>query len=403
MAIGKTYTSSFGAGTQGSSQQRFLEALRSATGTPKSKTQATQQELQAGVMSLAADYPASEAYTTQEAKQNAQLPQMAGQYADEAKLLTMFQADQGLAQKYTRPDMASMEVPTQNVGVATSGTVGTPQTPSATVESLAQGFQGFTTPGAVTSSIGSAKDNILSALDIITKGITFQSGEVKKQVDANSKAYETTMNALTKLADMYGQMYQNEVTSKRESETQRRAELYQKIDAKYKFGGTVDQEISDITGLPIGTIIPGLSNKSSGNAANLIKMTSGMNIIGDINKIPSEVKESTGTKEAMVVNTKLKFPGGIGKMFIKNDAERQLADLQSKYFLLVQTALTIVQGARPSDYDTQTWLDQAGPSILNTPEVNEDRLNTLLSLIEQSKGIPSTTNSVNNNVMLEEP
>lgn len=119
--------------------------------------------------------------------------------------------------------------------------------------------------------------------------------------------------------------------------------------------------------------------------SNQQKADTGVNIASEVDNIPKNIRDKTGSKEAFNVVAKQKIPV-VGNALIRSDTERKLADLESKYFLMVQTALTAVQGSRPSDYDVKSYMDKTGPSIRNSPQVNEDRINNLRKLMEAMGG-----------------
>jgi hypothetical protein len=112
-----------------------------------------------------------------------------------------------------------------------------------------------------------------------------------------------------------------------------------------------------------------------------LKRQTGLDVIGEIESVDKSIKDKTGSTSALSVLSKLNAPLGLGKMFISKGNETNLADLESKYFLLTQTILTKIQGSRPSDYDVKSYQDKAGPSIQLTPEVNEMRIKNLLNLL----------------------
>lgn len=108
----------------------------------------------------------------------------------------------------------------------------------------------------------------------------------------------------------------------------------------------------------------------------------GANVINSLDQVPSNVINSTGSPTALSAYTKVSrniFGIPLAGTLTKNEQEQ--ANLQSKYFALVQSALTAIQGSRPSDYDVKSYQQQLGPSIANPPQVNQDRINNLISLM----------------------
>lgn len=108
----------------------------------------------------------------------------------------------------------------------------------------------------------------------------------------------------------------------------------------------------------------------------------GVNVINSLDQVPTSVMNSTGGATALTTYTKLsRNIFGIPLTGTLTKDEQEQANLQSKYFALVQSALTAIQGSRPSDYDVKSYQQQLGPSIANPPQVNQDRINNLISLM----------------------
>lgn len=133
------------------------------------------------------------------------------------------------------------------------------------------------------------------------------------------------------------------------------------------------------------------------STTNNQKAQAGIKVSGQIDSVPQDIKDKTGGSEAFSTTFKLGLPV-IGRALIRGKTETQLADLESKYFLMVQSALTAIQGSRPSDYDVKSYMDKAGPSIKNSPQVNKDRMYNLLKLMQGVSGEkptsqPNTTNA----------
>lgn len=112
------------------------------------------------------------------------------------------------------------------------------------------------------------------------------------------------------------------------------------------------------------------------------------NAFKEIQKINSDILNKTGTRQALTVLAKQNFPLNLGKPFITKE-EAVLSDLESKYFVLTQELMTSIQGSRPSDYDALSYQRSLGPSIANTPEVNKNRIATMMALAGE-KSISNT-------------
>lgn len=123
------------------------------------------------------------------------------------------------------------------------------------------------------------------------------------------------------------------------------------------------------------------------------KQQAGLKMVGQVNEVDKKIRDKTGSLQAQSVSTRLGLPGILGKGSLKGD-DAGLADLESKYFALVQNALTYIQGSRPSDYDAKSYQQKLGPSIVNSPKVNEDRINNLYKLMGgTSKKTPSSNSN----------
>lgn len=121
---------------------------------------------------------------------------------------------------------------------------------------------------------------------------------------------------------------------------------------------------------------------AAGDAKQQAMAKVGVNVINSLDTVPSTVMNSTGSPTAISAYTKLsRNIFGIPLTGTLTKDEQEQANLQAKYFALVQSALTAIQGSRPSDYDVKSYQQQLGPSIANPPQVNQDRINNLISLM----------------------
>ena len=124
-----------------------------------------------------------------------------------------------------------------------------------------------------------------------------------------------------------------------------------------------------------------------GTPAEMGRTRTGIAVIGDINRVPENILKRTGTREAIFLGFKMSLPGGFGKPFITKK-ESDLTDLEQKYFILVQSVMTAIQGSRPSDYDVKSYQEKAGPSIKFPYYVNQQRVDNLLNLLNSKMGLP---------------
>lgn len=127
-------------------------------------------------------------------------------------------------------------------------------------------------------------------------------------------------------------------------------------------------------------ILSQLGIKSPASTQATAKQLAAMKTVSQIGAVNDTVKNKTGSWESRIVRTKMDIPGGLGMGQLKG-TEADLASLESEYFALVQNALTAIQGSRPSDYDAKVYQKNLGPSIVNSPQVNEDRIANLYSLM----------------------
>lgn len=134
------------------------------------------------------------------------------------------------------------------------------------------------------------------------------------------------------------------------------------------------------------------------SGANLTKQLALQPIQQVIDAIRPEVKAKTGSSTALSTLSKLNtniLGMPLGTMMIRGNDEQELADLESQYFTLVQKALTVIQGTRPSDYDVKSYQSKLGPSIVNSPKVNEDRIKNLRNLMGIGGTAPPNTPTSN--------
>lgn len=130
------------------------------------------------------------------------------------------------------------------------------------------------------------------------------------------------------------------------------------------------------------TLYDVLFPKAKIDAKAELKRTAGIDVIEQVEKTPDNIKNQTGTAEAFKTYSFLNFPLNLGRPLIRGQQMENLADLETKYFLLVQTVLTYIQGSRPSDYDVKSYQNKAGPSIQFPSKVNENRIKNLLDLLK---------------------
>jgi len=119
--------------------------------------------------------------------------------------------------------------------------------------------------------------------------------------------------------------------------------------------------------------------KASHDGQSLIPDSGLANILRDLNKVDNSVRMGTGSPIAGLVSVKKLVPGGVS--LITDKKEQALADLDAKYFLLTQKILTSVQGSKPSDFDVRSYMQNTGPSIVNPPAVNDQRVANMMSML----------------------
>ncbi len=193
----QTYTSPFGTTPQATNLSSLLTSLGNIKGMTPQAAPAAEQATQ-----MQANKSQWQQNLTAGQQQQAGLPGQTQNYADESKMLAMFAHDQNLSQQYTRPDMQGAAPTQQASDVPTFGRVGTPQTPVLTAQSLNQPFSGLTTPGAVNSAISNQGTSYGNALDLISKAIQFNSGQVASNVSKGTSDYADATQALMSIANL---------------------------------------------------------------------------------------------------------------------------------------------------------------------------------------------------------
>ena len=205
MAIGDTYTKPYTNTSQGLDYAKLMETLGSITGGVN--PQAKQFLQQAGQLS-------QEATTQQLGKtayeqsqragfsQAGQFPQATESYGDLAKQHQLFIADQNMAKQYMRPDVQAMGVPTQQASdVATYGSVGVPNAPIMTGESLTQPFQGFTDPSMAARGAYIQSEGIVGMANALKSLIDFNYSSAKNTLQRNLDAEQNQIEAKKYSAD----------------------------------------------------------------------------------------------------------------------------------------------------------------------------------------------------------
>lgn len=127
------------------------------------------------------------------------------------------------------------------------------------------------------------------------------------------------------------------------------------------------------------------STGTAGTAAEKSRAETGLTVANSISGIPKTTRTKTGSLKALIVKAKLGFPGKLGQPLI-TDEEKDLVDLDTRYFLLTQAVLTAVQGSRPSDYDVKSYQNSAGPNIMLPDSVNQQRIKNLSDLLKNKSG-----------------
>jgi hypothetical protein len=186
---------------------------------------------QANAQTFASQEPAQVQQAQQQLTQQAGIPQLQNQQADLGKIFQMYLSDQNLSQKYSDSSLSTPNSPLYNNPSLTaqpiqglfSGYQSQVKNPylaspesiiNAVTQPAGQGFQGFTTPGGVTASMGAAPGAAQSVISTLQGLIDTQKSLVSQKTGDYTTAYETQAGLLNTLAQLAGQNAQSQASAK---------------------------------------------------------------------------------------------------------------------------------------------------------------------------------------------
>ncbi len=277
------------------------------------------------------------------------------------------QAD--LINKYRSPNISKLSVLNDLFGLQTGGLQNI-------INATGNAYGSYVT--GLGNKATMANKSVTDLLDLMKA----QSGEEWKQkeydLEKEKLAYNRSKETNDKTTEVWNQIYANA-----DSEDDIWTAINQNDSAWRAQGIDVDQlwkwqkDLATKVGYG-GVTGQGLKEKTAAGLSD--KQKAAIDTVTQIGAVDQNIKGKTGTVQAQVVSTRLNLPGILGKGGLSGD-DAALADLESKYFALIQNALTAIQGSRPSDYDAKMYQQKLGPSIINSPQVNEDRINNLYKLM----------------------
>lgn len=210
-------------------QQTLNQVQGFAPNSPAGQAQGT-------AMTFANQEPQQVAQAQQSLSQQAGIPNLQNSQQNLGQIFSMYLADQNLSQKYAGSTLQSQNSPLynnsnltpQNMQGLFSGYTGGPQnpylaSPTAIVNALSQpsgqGFQGFTTPSGITSSIGEVPSAATNMINMLQGIIGNEQGLVSNKVGDYTKAYESQANLLNTIASLLGQQEQYKQTLAQQKST----------------------------------------------------------------------------------------------------------------------------------------------------------------------------------------
>ncbi len=387
------YTPEGGNTSQGNALQQLQDTLRSITSVspaakPLLESYVNQSNAAEAQSNNIPNYQAQQGQAMSEA---GQFPQGNQAFGDLTKLHAMFTADQNMSQQYTRPDMRVGGGATQQPSdVATFGSVGAPQMPVMTAESLSQPFQGFTDPylaaeGANTQSEGisgmakALKSIIDTNYESANKTLQRNLEAEKAQIDGKWKAaqsalqaFELIMNAEQKAADRAQEERKiaiSEATAKSNMRT--KGEI---VDVAGEDGTTQKVLVDPYTGQTLATIGNSASAVSGAQKTQLGLWNSTISQLNnDWSKIENGIDKTGPTA---ILNQKLgPYVGGADKDL------RELDVFLSSLKMGIQNAMIGSQMSKPEMDQVMAWY----PTITMTPDEIRTRIDNIRTFLAAKK------------------
>lgn len=201
------YTPPGGLTPQAQSTQTFYNALQGITGmTPSAMSQSDLQSGQNQAMAQSLSLGANQGQAMQNAKtqlsQQAGVPALQNQFGDLSGAFQMWLADQNLAQKYSSGQNTN---PWDNAGLVAAGNGNPYMAPAEQIINSTQTQNsGFTSPSLTTAAMGAPMYATTNFLNLLNAAIIGQQGVVNNNLNTYSNNYAGAMDALGKVADMFG-------------------------------------------------------------------------------------------------------------------------------------------------------------------------------------------------------
>lgn len=234
-------TSPFGNTTQGSQLQGgqdILSQLTAAIQQPNPNYQQIAQTAQTANTTGTANAGTYLQGVQQQLGQAAQLPQMSSDYNS---LLQMFQADQGLAQKYTQQGPAQQP---SDIPVYGNVTAQSAQMPVLTQANMNNPFTGFTDPGMAETFAADAQSGSQASMNALMNAINYNANQMKTGVGAATSNYQSLLTALGQIANNATANANTQATQP--SSTQESAAEYQGIVDKVQSALGSDATETDV-------------------------------------------------------------------------------------------------------------------------------------------------------------
>ncbi len=216
------YTPPGGLTPQAQSTQTFYNALQGITGmTPSAMSQSDLQSGQNQAMAQSLSLGANQGQAMQNAKtqlsQQAGVPALQNQFGDLSGAFQMWLADQNLAQKYSSGQNTN---PWDNAGLVAAGNGNPYMAPAEQIINSTQTQNsGFTSPSLTTTAMGAPMYATTNFLNLLNSAITGQTNLVNTNLNTYSNNYAGAMDALGKVADMFGNERNRQLTANQNAAT----------------------------------------------------------------------------------------------------------------------------------------------------------------------------------------
>lgn len=228
----ETYTPSQGTTQQGQQQSNMQQLLQTIQNMPASSvppvTPNQVAQTQSNAFNFQQQIPALTQQSQQSLTQQSGIPNLQNQQQNLGQIFQLYLHDQNLGQKYASTQLSTPNSPVfnsnlqPNQGIYTGETSAVPNPYLASTKDLinavvqpsGQGFQGFTNPNLNTQAIGEVPSAAQNMIQLLNNAIGTEQGLVTQKTGDASANYQTALNTLLGIANIFSQTYQNQQAAK---------------------------------------------------------------------------------------------------------------------------------------------------------------------------------------------